>query len=490
MLFLHFLRRLDTVRIGLILCMLIFLAGCPWSKNNKSVETKLPLDGLKLRLLVVDDAALAEAVRKVEGEWHTQTGATLEVAETTESAFLAQEVSLANAAICPSYLLGVLAEQQRLTEIPEALRDDGEENWTEIFELVRHHETSWGTSTLAVPFGSPVFVCYYRTDLLKALGKEPPRTWTEYQELAKLLDHRAKLGEKAPPTDAVWSGTMEPLGPGWGGLVLLARASSGVTHPDNFSTWFDIETMEPLVESPPVVHALEQLVEAAEYGPADQLLADPTEVRTAFWQGACGMALSWPTADSSLGKEKIAPLLAGVAELPGSREHYNVDERRLEERDNDVEWSVPLLATSGRIGVIFKGSERPDAAAELLLWLSALRADPPPASRSPWTTMFRRSQLSRPGNWVEAPMSPATAAGYAKQTKATFGREQWTFALRIPGRREYLRALDEAVAAAVRGEKTPALALHEAAGQWRAITKQLGVQRQRVAYLHSLGLEP
>jgi hypothetical protein len=180
---------------------------------------------------------------------------------------------------------------------------------------------------------------------------------------------------------------------------------------------------------------------------------------------------------------------AGVAQLPGSREHYNVDRRRWERRDQQADHRVPLLATSGRIGIVFRDAPQP-AAAELLLWLSALPASPPPAARSTWTTLFRTSQLAAPGDWVEPTMSPVTAADYAKQTQATFQREQWVFALRIPGRQQYLAALDQAVAAAVRGEKPPAAALQEAADQWREITKKLGVDRQRAAYLRSLELEP
>ncbi len=492
-------RNSTIVLTGLGVGLLALLAGCPRPNSaDKDAAARLPLAGVKLRLLVVDDPALARAAGKLQGEWRAQTGATLEVAETTESELLARNASKADAAICPSYLLGTLAEQAALAEIPESLRADEQENWSEIFELPRCHEAAWGQAILAVPFGSPVLVCYYRADLLKQLGREPPRTWTEYHELAKLLADPAKLGQAAPPADAPWFGTMEPLGPGWGGLVLLARASSYVKHPHNYSTWFNMKNMEPLVDSPPMIHALTQLADTAtKHGSPDQLDADPDKTRAAIWQGTCGMALSWPTAACSVGGENgdagRRPAI-GVAELPGSRKHYNidhdVDEIGWETRDHDAELSVPLLATSGRLGVVFRRSARPGASAELLLWLSALRTDPPPASRSPWTTLSRRWQLGSPDDWVEGAMSPAAAAAYANQTATTFDRGQWTFALRIPGRRRYLAALDDAVAAAVRDKQAPAAALAEAATKWRRITEELGVDRQRTAYLRSLGLEP
>ena len=76
-------------------------------------------------------------------------------------------------------------------------------------------------------------------------------------------------------------------------------------------------------------------------------------------------------------------------------------------------------------------------------------------------TLFRQSHLKRPQIWVESPMSPAAAGAYADLTKATFERRQAVFALRISGRAEYLAALDEAVRAAVKGEKAPAVALRD-----------------------------
>ena len=100
---------------------------------------------------------------------------------------------------------------------------------------------------MAVPFGSPVFCCYYRADLLEKLGRKPPQTWTEYEELAKLLRRTQK-----PAGGAAWCGTIEPLVPGWAGLVLLARAAAYAKHRDNYSALFNIETMEPLVAGPPV----------------------------------------------------------------------------------------------------------------------------------------------------------------------------------------------------------------------------------------------
>ena len=53
-----------------------------------------------------------------------------------------------------------------------------------------------------------------------------------------------------------------------------------------------------------------------------------------------------------------------------------------------------------------------------------------------------------------------------------------------------MESLDRAVQAACNGEQSAAEALAQTAADWAAITKELGVDSQRVAYTHSLGLEP
>ena len=142
---------------------------------------------------------------------------------------------------------------------------------------------------MAVPLGSPVLTCCYRADLLAKLGRQPPQTWRNTRNWPN-----CSAGRKRPP--AVWYGAIEPLGPGWAGLTLLARAAPYAKHRDNFSALFDIKTMEPLVAGPPMVQGLEELVAAAKLGPADSLQYDPAAVRAELYRGHCGLAVCWPTA--------------------------------------------------------------------------------------------------------------------------------------------------------------------------------------------------
>lgn len=473
--------------VALLACVL--LTGCPRSQTDVDPQAEFPLRGLELRVLVVDDERLASAIQKVRGEWNAQTKAEL-VAEVVAADDLEQMESLpCDALIIPSAMLGPLAESERIQPVADDSIRQSEGYWSGVFELLRLRESVWDRQVYGVPFGSPVLTLYCRPELLEKIGRKPPTTWTEFQDLAELLAKRETLGPADNAADAPWHGVMLPLGPGWAGKVLLAWAAPYAKHRDNFSTWFDIATMEPLVDRPPMVHALEELVEAARLGPPEQTEADPATVREAFWRGECGMAVSWPDRSAAIEVDRDATPPVEFVELPGAADVYDVAEKQWSRRRNDEDVRVPLLAVAGRIGAIARSSDHPEAALELLYWLSTGALDGTLSAASQDTTLFARKQMAFPQRWVEAPVSAMAAARYAATTQETFSRQTWLFALRIPGREQYFAALDEAVRQAVAGKKTPQQALGDAAHKWREITKTLGVQPQREAYLHSLGLK-
>ena len=477
------------LRITAIAFFVLCVAGCSSSPSNPpKADENLPLSGVKVKLAVVGDPEMGAAIGRLQGEWNSQTGAEFQILQISETE-LGEPVSKnfpADAVICDPRFISVFAEQKMIVPVPASLQNSAQ--WADILDLLRNQGVAWGGQVAAVPFGSPVFVVYYRVDLLEKLNRKLPQTWAEYQELAKLLS-----GMKQSTAESPLFGTAEPLGPGWAGLVLLARAAPYAKHRDNYSTLFNIKTMEPLLTGPPIVRALEELVAAAKLGPPEAFESDPAAVRAAFWQGKCGMAITWPSAASRNPADQAAlavqsQIPVGFFDLPGSNKVYNINNQTWETRLEDENTRVPFLNLAGRVGMVGKQSSQQDAAFKLLIWLSSQQNSPQisPASRA--TTLFRHSQLTQPMMWVEKAVPPAAAAKYADLTSKTFHVEQW-LAFNIPGREEYLAALDEAVQSAVRGGVSPADALNTAAKRWQEITEKRGVDRQRSAYLHSLGLE-
>lgn len=449
-----------------------------------------------MQVAVVDDPPLAEAVRRLRGEWNALTGARFDVFETGEAEVTVGEPPAADIVVFPSYLLGPLVEREQLAPWSVEALSAGDLDWPDVFELLRRRGVTWGETVYAVPLGCPTLVCMYRADLLARLDRRPPRTWEEYQDLAALLADRARLGDAAPADDAAWYGTVEPLAPGWASITLLARAAGYAQHPDYYSTLFNIETMEPLIAGAPFVRALEELAAAAMFAPSEQAGYDPQQVRDAFWQGTCAMALTWPTAadaEKPATDDERAPaeiVSVGFAELPGSSEVYHPEDRAWQRRPRGEPHRVPLLSISGQLVAVCHESHQQDAARRLVALIVGRRWGAEVASQSSATTIYRRSQTAQPAMWLEPWVDSQAAQQYGEVAAQIFARQEALRAMPLDGRAAYLAALDTAVDDVLARQQTPEEALAATADRWREITEQLGAEQQRRQYLLSVGLSP
>lgn len=447
----------------------------------------------RLRLLIVGDSPLAQKITRLRGEWSARSGGSLEISE-MPPADLAKAKSLAaDVVIYPSADIGSLVERRLIRALPPSWLDRADFHEADLFELPGLRETAWGEQTYAVPLGSPVLVCFYRPDRFEQSGRQPPRTWAEYQQLVEFFARPKSLPDGALP-----SGTLEPLAPGWAGNVLLARAAAYAKHRDYYSTLFDKDSLEPRIATEPFVRALTELVATFKLGPKSQLDSSPTDVRREFFAGRAAMALSWPTATdsvtSSSATSSAAPsassLSIGFVELPGSPEVFNPRERHWTTRNPDDDPHVPLLGIAGRLGSIARETTSADAAFQLLVWLSGDEWSAKVSTASSATTLFRRSQLAQPQHWVEPGMPREAAKQYGEVAAQSFSQPGWLFSPRLPGHEEYMAALDDAVRRAAAGSAEPVAALAEAAASWQKITDRLGRAEQQQAYCRSIGLEP
>ena len=462
------------------------LAGCTPAGEERPVAPSLNGESTT-NVLVVDDPALAVAIREFAGEWKSLTGGgQLEIQElTVDQALTGGGWQKADAALYPAHLVGVLATQQRIEPLGEDDLTGDTIAWNDIFPLLRLREAAWGEQVYAVPLGSPQLVCFCRADMLAQFGREPPRTWQEYQELKDLFSDRSTFVEMISH-DAPWHAVLEPLAAGWAGLTLLARAAAYAKHPDHYSALFNMEDMEPLIDGPPFVRALEELV-AACAGEEPPPRYDVTAVRAAFWRGECALALTWPTAAAAETGEGIE---VTAVPLPSSRDVFNPGQKAWEQRESAQPSHVPLIAFAGRLASIAADTPQRPLALRLLNEIAGRQWGGILSPRSPATTLFRQSHISSPAQWVEAGFSITAATAYAELVSVTCTQTDGLPALRIPGRRQYLAVLDEAVWSTLYEGVAVEVALRRAAARWREITRELASDRQRQAYQRSLGVLP
>ena len=184
-------------------CLSLLLGGCPEpTADSNGTPGESPMAGVTLRLQVVGDPAMARAIGLLRGEWNAQTGSEVQVESITEAQLADAEQLSADAVICPSHQLGVLAERGLVAPLPKEMLQDDSADWAETFELPKLREAAWGPDIMGLTFGSPVFTCYYRADLLQKLGRRPPRTWAEYEKLAAILADHSDLLDPAGDASA------------------------------------------------------------------------------------------------------------------------------------------------------------------------------------------------------------------------------------------------------------------------------------------------
>jgi len=180
-----------------------------------------------------------------------------------------------------------------------------------------------------------------------------------------------------------------------------------------------------------------------------------------------------------------SPRKIGFALLPGSNQTYRLATKSWENRGEDNAAHVPLLAISGRMAAVTSSTSDARRAQGFVLWLSSRETSSQLASHSSATTLFRSSQVAASTRWTGS-LSPEASRQYADVLAQSMSMPRAFPGVTLPGRADYLAALDRAVRQALEG-KPASEVLAEAAQTWREITDKLDLKQQQRANARSLG---
>jgi multiple sugar transport system substrate-binding protein len=473
--------------LAFLASLLGLFLGCQPRPQPKT-PASAPAANAPLSLLVIDDPQLGQAIAR---EWRSRTEQDLVVQSATLEEVAAAHRLPGDAIIFPTGLTGQLVERDLIQPLDSAALDEPTFDFRDIFDHIRLREMKWGNRTVAVPLGSPQLLLAYRIDIFEKLGLSPPADWTQFQQVVDRLADRAALAEFAPSSDQPWRAAVEPLADGWAGQLLLARAAAYSLHRDQISPLFAFDSLAPLIDQPPYVTALEELTSAAKAGGfADQRLT-PMQAMEELQAGRCAIAIGWPAPHAPQGDSAAAdalPVRIGFAKLPGAAKAYRFATKKWETRGEEDIPHVPLLAVSGRMAAVTTSTADQRRAQGFVIWLAGREVGSAISPQSQATTMFRTSQLAEARRWVGA-LPPDAANQYATALAETMALPRAHPGVRLPGRMEYLAALDKAVEAAVNGDQPPREALVKAAAKWREITEKIGLAEQRRANARSFGQE-
>lgn len=368
---------------------------------------------------------------------------------------------------------------------------------------------SWQGKMYATLNDSDGQVLYWRNDILSdpewqkkyeaETGKKMPfpvKTWQDVLDIAKYFNGK-NWDSNDPDPDS--------------GVVLHFKVNEqGMFHFMSLSApfvvmggdkvdrgtnnyWFDPDTMEPLINQPGHVKALETLYELQSYGPAAQAAWDLGTAWDWFLRGKAIFVFSWGDVGSLVqdtSRSKVKGKL-GASILPGSYEVYDMNKNAWVKLDKP---NVVGNTTGGSWqGVISAKSENP----EVVYSLYALMATEPFSLwnvNNGWTGVDPGCSIhflppdgtaSLPG-FLDAGWNESDLKFYLQAYKDNFFAETMEPYLRINGAEEYWRALDQNLSECMIGRLTPKKALDNTAKEWAKITDRRGKEDQLKQYQESI----
>lgn len=362
--------------------------------------------------------------------------------------------------------------------------------YLDYLPVYRDRLSKWRGKIYTLQIDGDVWPLAYRVDLfgdpdLRAkfqaeYGYEfrPPKTWEEYLEVAEFIS-------KEVPGVA---GCVVMCKPPWTLIYeFFSRLAAYLKTPYNYEggIYFDPDTMEPLINTPAGVRALDNLIKSVSptRSPKGVLGYGWSEEQDAFITGKAAMATGWPDLGPlSLDPDKSKIIgKAGFALTPGSYEVWNTVTKKWE-RTRDVHAGSMLVA--GWCLGIPKDSRNKDAAYDLMRFMvtgerSIYQAICAVDGMDPYReSQFASSRVQKAYEKIPT-FLPALRANILQGIPE----------LRIPGAREYWDACERYLSEALEKKVTPQEALDKAALEWKKITLGRGFDRQRAIYRDTLGLD-
>ena len=432
-------------------------------------------------------------------EWGAKTGGTVEV-QTFPFGDLFEKIragyvsgaSPFDIIVYASDWAGDLMGAGYLLEIPQKYQDIM--GYQYLIPTYRDRILSWGDKVYGTPYDGDNHITYYRKDLLTDPTNQadfkakygydlpvPIKTWTQYHDIAEFFNGKEINGETIYGAGTAFKRKAQSY---W---TFLGIAAAYAKTPDDPGYFFDPDTMEPRINNPGFVAALDFYTSLVKVGPPDVINWDVGDIRNNFPAGKLALGIDWgdvgPLAtdpNSSVVMDKWSAQMH-----PGVDKYYDAKKQQWVEQYNQA----PFLAFGGWIGGVSTTTKNADCAFDFLSFMgnynmSLLNNITPGTGVNP----HFYSDVNNLDPWLKSGMSQEQATEYLGAVRDTIESSNAVVDLRITGAAEYFDALDTQLARAVAGEVSSQEALDQVAQDWNAITDRLGRDQQKKLYRQMLGL--
>ncbi len=484
---------------------ILAIAGTAAMANGPAVAQNKPYEGVTLNVLTFTGPQIAEPMQRRGPDFEALTGAKVQVITVPFSDLynklltdFATGTNSYDAAVFAPQWMGDFIESEYLEPLTERVKGDAALKWNDIAPFFRDFSASYKGDIYTIPLDGDFQMAYYRTDLLKEAGMEPPKTWDDYLAIAEHFHGKDLNGDGNPDYGSCISKKRNAQAYWFINSIAGNFIQSQGTAQGAF---FDAETMTPLIDNEGFRKALDIYIESTKYGPPDEINLDVGDTRGLFTTGRCALTLDW----GDIGTLAIDPKTSTVADkvgaviIPGSTQVIDRATGKLVDCDAttcpyaiDGVNHAPFAAFGGWSGAInaAKDDKTKDAAYAFLSYMSA-----PEHSNEDVTigitgfNPYRISQFENDALWIKAGMSEQAAKDYLGAIEASLNSPNMVLDLRVPQNQRYQQiVLDTAIHRALAGETTPDETIAEIVTGWNEITEELGLDEQKAAYEASLGV--
>ena len=345
--------------------------------------------------------------------------------------------------------------------------DRWDPGWMDIHEGFREWENTYGGQRVSLTMDGDVMIFYYNKNMF-----EDPKEMADFKstygyDLAPPANYDQVLDiQKHFQRDTDGDGTIDQAGysdpiikRGRGQYPYLMRLFAYQKEAGIKPNYFDPDTMEPLINTPEGVKALQNYVDTVANGVPGMLQWEWSEAHTCFMTGKCASLIHWP--DEGL-------MTAAFTANTGSAMGFA-----------DVP-SKANMTCGGWVAGVTADSQNPEAAYMVLDYILG-----PDVSTHVALYPGGGTDLFRQSHFDSAVVKMIAPQEYLDAFDSAIG--DIVGELRIPGGFEYYDSLDIQVQKALAGEISAQEALDQAAKNWKKITKSLGADKQKEMYAKAMG---
>jgi multiple sugar transport system substrate-binding protein len=376
----------------------------------------------------------------------------------------------------------------------------------------------WGDHWYGTNNDHDAQVLYYRRDILEdpkwqaqfkqEMGHDMPvamDTWEDVLEIAKFFNGKDWNGDGKP--DNGISLHLKVGGQGFFHFMALSAPYVVIPYPGNPPTkvdkyhnvyWFDPETMEPLINSPGHVKALEMLLALSKAGSPAMWGWSLGEAWADFLSGNSVMVFSWGDVGSLAedpSQSKITGKL-GARGIPGTKTPYDMEKKQFLNLDK------PNLV-GNQVGcswhpVLSKFAKNPDLAYYFMAWQATPQINHwnvymgwtgvDPGTTYDW---FPPDGTAKIDDYVTGGYNADDAKSFINSFADNFYRYPiFQNYIRIPGTPEMMESWDIHLSEAVTGQLSPKDALDRTYQDWVRIIEDNGKDKELKLYQESIGYTP